>query len=99
MPWSTTRANQPPMQVRTQSLKAFRKSNGVERHLYVDTTDEDCVVCIHDHSCERLSRGERDGIWGFKSCVCDTCVDDEALVAILFPDGKSSTVLTGLLSK
>ena len=80
-------------------FKGLRQSYGVERQQNVDTTNEDRVVCIRVHPSKGLARGERDQIQRFKSCVWDTCVDDEPLVSILFPDGKDSTVMTGLLSK
>ena len=75
--------------------KGFGQSYGVERHLYVDTTNEGRFDCTHVDACERLSRGERDRIRCLKCSVWDACIDDAAMVSILFPDGKDSTVMTG----
>ena len=92
MPWSTTRAkstSHASLGVKCELiLKGLRLYYGVERHLCVNFTNEDRVVCIHSYPCKRLSRDERDHIQRFKSSVWETRVDDEALVSILFQDGE-----------
>ena len=97
----TTRVNLPRIdRVKCERvLKRLPQPCGVERHLYINTTDEDRVVCIYVHPCEVLARGQRGRDRRLESSIWDARADNEALVSIPVPDSKDSTMLTGPFSK